>query len=127
MQYVAGVSDESIDSEALLAEADAKEEAERAMKKLEESEKNKIMMPLLVVLAVLVLVLSFVIGVFVFDKEGVLLRNVNQLTNMLMSEIRMVGKSSREMLGTIIAAAGGDKPPAAVEFAAGGQTGPNEL
>ena len=99
---MAGVSDESVDSEALLAEADAKAEAERAMKNIVESERYNKMIPLLTFLIVLVLILSFVVGVFVFDKEGILMAQCNHLLWNLMSGVRTIGKMSREQVESLI-------------------------
>ena len=104
VQYVAGVSDEAIDSESILNEEDAKVEAEKKLQKIVSTERNKNLLGVLIFLVVIVLILCAVIGVIVLDKEGVVLAHVNHGFVAVSGVFAATGKLLREFMQDILGA-----------------------
>ena len=93
--YVAGVSDEGVDSDDVLAEEIAKERAEQEKYASEVSRQNT-QSAMIVILAVIVLILLVVIGIFVFDTDGLIVGNVIASLTMMYEKMQLyTGTSSQ--------------------------------
>ena len=93
--YVAGVSDEGVDSDSLLDKEIAKERAEQERRAAEASKQSAQSM-LIVILGIIVFMLLAVIAIFVFDKDGMIKSTFAAFSNDIYGKISVYTRKSSQ-------------------------------